>query len=90
MRSTLLFALAILLVLGVLFARDRLKLAFQVGAVLYGILLVVRFVAFGSSDPDNFLDLAAVGAIFGLVWLAAWAAVSLMLRRRARSGSGRQ
>jgi hypothetical protein len=42
MRSTLFLAVAILLGLGLFFARDRVRLAFQVGAVLYAISLVVR------------------------------------------------
>ena len=84
MRSTLFLSVAILLALGVLFARDRLKLAFKVGAVLYAVLLAVRFAIFGRTDADNLIDLLTVLAIFGLIWLAAWAATTAILRHRAR------
>ena len=84
MRSALLLSIAILLVLGVLFARDRLRLAFQVGAILYGALFVVRFILFGRTDADSLIDLLTVLAIFGLIWLAAWAATTAILRHRAR------
>ena len=87
MRSTLFLAVAILLVLGMLFARDRVKLAFKVGAVLYAILLVFRFFVFSSTDPDNLFDLAVVLAIFALIWLAAWAATTAIQRRRNRAMS---
>ncbi len=84
MRSALFVSIAILLVLGVLFARERLKLAFRVGAVLYAVLLVVRFIIFGRADSDSLLDLLTVMAIFGLIWLAAWLATNAILRARAR------
>ena len=86
---TLLFTVAILLALGVLFARERLKLAFQVGAVLYGVVLVFRFFLFSRTDPENLADLASVLAIFGLFWLAAWGLTMgiLRYRRRARATS---
>ena len=85
MRSTLFLALGILLVLGIFFARDRVKQAFQVGAVLYGIVLVFRFLVFGLGDPDNFLDIVVVLAAFFLVWLIAWGGTRAVLRYRARS-----
>jgi len=85
MRNTLFLALGILLVLGIFFARDRVKRAFQIGAVLYAIILVFRFLVFGLGDPDNFLDLAVVFGLFFLVWLVAWAGTRAALRYRERS-----
>jgi hypothetical protein len=87
MRSSLFVAVAILLVLGILFARDRLKLAFKVGAMLYGVVLVFRFLLFSSADPDNLADLAVVLAIFALFWVAAWAVTTAILRRRTGQGT---
>lgn len=84
MRSTLFFTIAILLVLGILFARDRLRLAFQVGAALYAVTLVFRFFVFSRADPDNLVDLATVLAVFGLVWLIAWGLTTAVLRHRRR------
>ena len=84
MRS-LLFALAILLALGAVFARDRLKLAFRVGAALYAVVLVFRFFVFSRADPDNLLDLASVLAVFALFWLAAWGLTTAILRHRKRA-----
>jgi hypothetical protein len=86
MRNTLVLALGILLALGIFFARDRVKQAFQIGAVLYGIVLVFRFMMFGLGDPDNFLDVVIIFAIFFLIWLAAWGGTQAVLRYRARSG----
>ena len=86
MRNTLFLALGILLVLGIFFARDRVKRAFQIGAVLYGIVLVFRFLVFGLGDPDNFLDIVVVFAAFFLVWLIAWGGTRAVLRHRERSG----
>jgi hypothetical protein len=86
MRNTLFLALGILLVLGIFFARDRVKQAFQIGAVLYGIVLVFRFLVFGLGDPDNFLDIVIVFAAFFLVWLIAWGGTRAVLRHRERSG----
>jgi hypothetical protein len=89
-RSTIFLAVAILLVLGIFFARDRVRLAFQVGAVLYAISLAVRFVIFGAGDDDNLAALLTVVAFFFLLWLAARAGVDAILRRRARErGPGR-
>jgi hypothetical protein len=85
MRNTLFLALGILLVLGIFFARDRVKQAFQVGAVLYAVVLVFRFLIFGLGDPDNFLDIVIVLAAFFLVWLIAWGGTRAVLRHRARS-----
>ena len=90
MRSALFVSIAILLALGVLFARERLKLAFRVGAALYAVLLVARFIMFGRTDSDSLLDLLTVMAIFCLIWLAAWVATNAILRARARrAASGR-
>jgi hypothetical protein len=83
---TLLLVFGVLLALGMIFARDRLKRAFQLGAVLYAIVLVVRLVLFGLGDSDNLMDLVTIGAIFFLVWLAAWAGTQAVLRYRERSG----
>ena len=85
MRNSLFLALGIMLALGIFFARDRVKQAFQVGAVLYGIVLVFRFLVFGFGDPDNFLDLVIVFGVFFLVWLIAWAGTRAVLRYRART-----
>ena len=83
---TLLLVFGVLLALGMIFARDRLKRAFQLGAVLYAIVLVARLVLFGLGDSDNLMDLVTIGAIFFLVWLAAWAGTQAVLRYRERSG----
>lgn len=83
---TLLLVLGILLALGMIFARDRIKRAFQLGAALYAVVLVARLVLFGLGDSDNLLDLVTIGAIFFLVWLAAWAGTQAVLRYRERSG----
>ena len=85
MRNSLFLALGILLALGIFFARDRVKQAFQIGAVLYAIVLVFRFLIFGFGDPDNFLDLMLVFAAFFLIWLIAWGGTRAVLRYRARS-----
>ena len=85
MSKTLLLVVGILLVLGIIFARNRLKRAFQVGALLYGVVLVVRFVLFGLGDTDSFLDLLSVAFVFFLVWLAVWAGTQAVLRYRERS-----
>jgi uncharacterized membrane protein HdeD (DUF308 family) len=85
MRSTLFLAVGILLVLGIFFARDRVKQAFQVGAVLYAVILVFRFLLFGIGDPDNFLDLVVIFAAFFLVWAIAWGGTRAVLRYRERS-----
>jgi hypothetical protein len=84
MRSTIFLALAIMLGLGIFFARDRLRLAFQVGAVLYAITLVIRFAMFGIGDDDNLVVLLSAGAVFFLIWLGAWAGTNAILRRRER------
>jgi hypothetical protein len=85
MRNALLLAGFLLLLLGVFFARDRVKLAFQLGAVLYAISLVVRFLIFGFGDRDNLLDVLTIGAIFFMIWLVARAIVEAVLRRRERA-----
>lgn len=85
MRSTLFLAVGILLVLGIFFARDRVKRAFQIGAVLYAVVLVFRFLVFGVGDPDNMLDLVVIIGAFFVIWLIAWAGTQAVLRYRARS-----
>ena len=85
MRSTLFLAVAILLGLGLFFARDRVRVAFQVGAVLYAITLVIRFVIFGFGDADDVLAILTIAGFFFLLWLAAWWATNAILRRRERS-----
>ena len=82
---TLLLVGGILLALGVIFARDRVKRAFQIGAALYGIFLIARLLLFGLGDRDNLLDLLSIGGIFFLVWLAAWGGTQAVLRYRERS-----
>lgn len=86
MRNVIFLAVGILFVLGVFFARDRLKRAFQIGAVLYAVVLVARFLFFGMSDSDTLLDLVTLLALFFLVWLAAWGVTQLILRSRGRAG----
>ena len=82
MRSTLLLAVLMLLLLGVVFARDRLKLAFRVGIVLYLVLMVFRFLVFGRSDWENVDDVVGLLAVFGLIWLAGWLITGAILRQR--------
>ena len=74
----------ILLLVGIVFARDRVKRAFQLGALLYAIVLAVRFLVFGFGDPDNFLDIMVVVGVFFLIWLVAWGGTQLLLRARQR------
>ena len=84
MSKTLFLAVGILLALGVIFARSRLKRAFQLGAGLYAIVLVARFLFFGlSGDSDTVFDLLTVVAVFFLVWLVAWGATQAVLRYRS-------
>jgi hypothetical protein len=85
MRNLLFLLVGVLIVFGIFFARDRVKRAFQIGAVLYAIVLVFRFLVFGIGDPDNFLDIVAVFAAFFLVWLIAWGGTQAVLRYRQRS-----
>ena len=82
MRSTLLLAVLMLLLLGVVFARDRLKLAFRVGIVLYLVLMVFRFLVFGRSDWENADEVVGLLAVFGLIWLAGWLITGAILRQR--------
>ncbi|MCC6179811.1 MAG: hypothetical protein IT305_31240 [Chloroflexi bacterium] len=84
MKSSLVLAAGILLVLGIFFARDRLKFAFKVGAVLYAVSLVARFFLFGATDPDNLLDIAIIAAVFFGIWAVGWLATHLTLRYRSR------
>lgn len=83
---TLLLLVAVLLALGMIFARDRIKRAFMIGAALYAIVLVARLLLFGLADQDNLIDLVTIGAVFFLIWLAAWAGTQAVLRYRERSG----
>jgi hypothetical protein len=85
MRNTLVLAVFVLLFVGVFFARDRLRRAFQVGVVLYAAVLLIRMLIFGFQDADNILDLLAVGSFFLLIWIAGWAATRAVLRRRERT-----
>jgi hypothetical protein len=84
--KTLFLVVAIMLALGVIFARNRLKLAFQLGAVLYAIVLVARLLVFGLGDRDNLLDLLSIVAIFFLIWVIAWFGTQAILRYRERAG----
>jgi hypothetical protein len=86
MSKTLFLVVGILLALGVIFARSRLKRAFQIGAALYAVVLVARLLVFGLGDRDNLLDLLTVAAAFFLVWLIAWGGTQAVLRYRERSG----
>ena len=84
MRSTFFLVIGLLLVVGFLFARERLRLAFKIGSILYFGVLIFRFAVFTHADPDNLLDLATILAVFGALWLAAWGATTLVLRYRKR------
>ncbi|MFN8524997.1 MAG: hypothetical protein U0821_18030 [Chloroflexota bacterium] len=84
MRSSLVAAGLILLVLGIFFARERLKLAFKVGAVLYGLLFIGRIFLFARADADNLSDLLLVFSIFGALWLVAWGVITAIRRYQAR------
>jgi len=86
MRNAILLAGFLILALGVFFARDRVKRAFQIGAVLYAISIVVRFFIFGVGDRDSLMDVLTILAIFFLIWLVARAIVEMILERRRRSG----
>jgi hypothetical protein len=86
MKWVLLIA-GLLLALGVLFGGARLKRAFQIGAVLYAIVLVVRLIVFGFGDRDNLTDVLTLIAIFFVIWLMAWGGTHAALRYRARSGA---
>jgi hypothetical protein len=85
MRSTVFLAVFILLLLGVFFARDRLRRAFQVGAVAYAAVLLIRLLLFGFQDSENVVDLLMIGTFFLLIWLAGWAATTAILQRRERN-----
>ena len=83
--KTLLLVAGIMLALGVVFARSRVKRAFQVGAAIYAVVLVARLVIFGLGDSESLLDLVTVVAVFFLIWLVVWAGTQAALRHRARS-----
>jgi hypothetical protein len=90
MKSSLFLAAGILLALGIFFARDRLKRAFQLGAILYAVVLVGRLLLYGFQDGDNFLDILIVGGSFLLVWVVAWAGTRAVLKYREQSGQQRK
>ncbi len=90
MRNLIFLAVGILFTLGVFFARDRLKRAFQIGAVLYAVVLVARFLFFGMGDSDTLLDMLTLIAVFFLVWLVAWGVTQLILRSRGTPGRPRR
>jgi hypothetical protein len=85
MRSVLLLAGFVLLALGIFFARDRLRVAFQVGAVLYVISIVARFFIFGVGDHDDLLNAIVVVGILFIIWLVTKAIVEAILKRRKRA-----
>jgi hypothetical protein len=89
MTKIFLLVVAIMLVMGIFFARDRLRRAFQIGAALYAVVLIARFLVFGLGDRDNLTDLLVLGAIFFLIWLIAWGGTQAILRYRARQGPPR-
>jgi predicted MFS family arabinose efflux permease len=84
MKWVLLIA-GLLLALGVVFGGARLKRAFQIGAVLYAVVLVVRLLVFGFGDRDNLTDILTLVSIFFLIWLLAWGGTQVALRYRSRS-----
>ena len=84
MRSALVLAGFLVLVLGIFLARDRLRLAFQVGAVLYVISVVVRFFIFGFGDRDDVLNVIIVAGVMLVIWLVTKAIVEAILERRKR------
>jgi len=84
--KTLLLIVGILLALGVIFARNRLKRAFQIGAALYAVVLVVRLILFGLGDLDNLTALVTIAAIFFLIWLVAWGGTQAVLKYRSVAG----
>ncbi|MGE3267315.1 MAG: hypothetical protein AB7P40_01115 [Chloroflexota bacterium] len=85
MRNLLFLAVGVLLALGIFFARDRVKRACQLGAVLYAVVLVVRLVVYGFEDSDNFLSLLTVGAVFLAIWGIGWAATQAVIEHRNRT-----
>ena len=85
MRNFLFFVAFVLLAFGIFFARDRVRRACQIGAVIYAIVLVVRLLVYGFQDSDNFLDILAVGSVFFAVWLVGWAATRAVLQYQARN-----
>jgi hypothetical protein len=85
MRRVLLVAILVILVIGVFFAGDRLKRAFQIGAALYAISLVARFFIYGVGDRDSLLDILTIVAIFFVIWLIAKGIVEAILSRRERA-----
>jgi hypothetical protein len=85
MRKALLLAGFVVLILGIFFARDRLRLAFQIGAVLYVISIVARFFIFGFGDSDDLLNVIVVAGVLLVIWLIARAIVEAILERRKRA-----
>ena len=84
MRNLLFLLAFALLAFGIFFARDRVRRACQIGAVIYAVVLVVRLLIYGTQDSDNFLDLLGVVSMFFAIWLIGWAATRAILQHRER------
>lgn len=82
MRNLLFLLVFVLLALGIFFARDRVRRACQIGAVLYAAALVVRLLVYGFQDSDNFLDILAVASVFLAIWGIGWAITRAVLEYR--------
>jgi hypothetical protein len=85
MRNALLLAGFLVLVIGMFVARDRLRVAFQVGAVLYAISVVARFFVFGFGDRDDLLNVIVVASVMLIIWLVTKGIVEAILERRRRN-----
>ena len=85
MRNLLLLSGFVVLGLGIYFARDRVRVAFQVGAILYVISIVVRFFIFGFGDRDDLLNVIVVAGVLLVIWLVARGVVEAILERRKRA-----
>lgn len=85
MRNLIWLLAFMLLAFGIFFARDRVRRACQIGAVLYAVVLVVRLLVYGFQDSDNFLDILAVASMFFAIWLMGWAATRAVLQYRERT-----
>lgn len=84
MRNLLLLLGFLLLAAGIYFARDRVRVAFQIGAVLYVISIVARFFIFGFGDSDNLLTVIIVAGVLLVIWLVARGIVEAILDQRRR------
>ena len=82
MKNLLFLLVFVLLAFGIFFARDRVRRACQLGAVLYAGVLVIRLLVYGFQDSDNFLDILAVAAVFLAVWGIGWAITRAVLEYR--------